>query len=184
MGTPKLQNPQTNLLKTHKQSAATKNQKPIPNKPAETQTSLFRHPQNLSILFILRCRQSWEICFSSMAVARWWQKPTNNPRNQKKKKKPNKSKSNNGKKKAQEKESEEKLTVTITTEFDGFVCRVRGGFDLGIGYCDVKWCYISDTLSFCSADLAKKKTHQHATCHLTAQTNWGWGFANGTKLRV
>ena len=72
-------------------------------------------------------------------------KPTNNPSN---KKNPNKSKSNNGKKKAQEKESKEKLTVAVATELYGFT----------MGCCDVKRCYISDILLFCSADLAKKKT--------------------------
>ena len=134
VGTPKIQNPQTNLLKTHKKSAATKNQKPIPNKPAQTQTSLFRHPQNLSILFVPGCWRRWEICFSSMAVAQRRQKPTNNPSN---KKKPNKSKSNNGnKKKAQVKKSQEKVTVATAAELDGFtMVRMLSswGFDLGIG---------------------------------------------------
>ena len=86
-------------------------------------------------------------------------KPTNNPSN---KKNPNKSKSNNGKKKAQEKESEEKLTVAVATELDGFTMGSYAEF-VGVliwelGCFDVKWCYISDTLLFCSADLAKKKT--------------------------
>ena len=92
-----------------------------------------------------------------MAVAQRWKKPTNNPSN---KKNPNKSKSNNGKKKAQEKESEEKLVVA--TELDGFTMGSYAEF-VGVliwelGCCDVKRCYISDTLLFCSADLSKKKT--------------------------
>ncbi|KAK7850520.1 hypothetical protein CFP56_000686 [Quercus suber] len=101
---------------------------------------------------------------SASARWRWLDGDKNPPIIPVTKKNPNKSKSNNGKKKAQEKESEEKLAVATATELDGFTmgsyAEFVGGFVVLIwelGCCDGERCYISDTVLFCSADLAKKK---------------------------
>ena len=122
------------------------------NGSKDTEKKASWHPQLLSILFIPGRWGRWDLCFSSMAMARWWQNPTNNPSS----KNTNKSNSNNGKKKAKEREQREtrhrrrrhhaELDGPTMSSYVGF-----GGFWFGnwVGELLCLWCETVLQINLC-----------------------------------